>query len=233
MALIAIGTKAQELSANSDSLDYAIDSNYLEDKRNYVGANISPFFTSVIGASNKDIKISFLYKRNLGTKNLRSSFNVITQVNQFPYQSSQIIGVSDSSYTSRNYRNAYKTYDLRIGFEELKGYQFSRLHIGADFLVGLARYNNSYNETTLVLDSTMNFVPLSGVANNEGMMDIQYLTLGLDVSFGFDWFLSDDFLFTFQLTPQFNYFLPTSFNKTDTQDIYSTCLLYTSDAADD
>ena len=30
---------------------------------------------------------------------------------------------------------------------------------------------------------------------------------GLDVSFDIDWVLNDDFLLTFQVTPQFNYYI--------------------------
>ena len=34
-----------------------------------------------------------------------------------------------------------------------------------------------------------------------------YLVTGLDVSFGIDWMLNDAFMFTFQITPQFNYYI--------------------------
>ena len=41
----------------------------------------------------------------------------------------------------------------------------------------------------------------------EGQRETNYFTTGIDVSFGMDIFLSESFLLTIQLTPQFNYYL--------------------------
>jgi hypothetical protein len=213
---------AQKTPVTEDSTEYAIDSVYFEERPNYIGANATPFVTSVIGASNKDAKISFLYKRNLGTKNFRTSINYITLVNALPYNSSRVIATTDTSYTSRFFANGYKQYDIRIGFEELKGYQYSRLHIGADLIIGGARYENSYYQKTFEKDSLGSFVDNKAevLENQTGYLNTNYFTVGLDVSFGFDWFLSDDFLFTFQLTPQFNYYTPVGTSKKDDNEIY-------------
>ena len=43
--------------------------------------------------------------------------------------------------------------------------------------------------------------------NAEGKRISNYLITGLDVSFGLDVFLSESFLVTLQLTPQFNYYI--------------------------
>jgi hypothetical protein len=72
--------------------------------------------------------------------------------------------------------------------------------------VGYATYGENYFTETLVLDSAGNYLIDEDIETGAtGYADGSYLNLGVDVSFGFDWFLSDDFLFTFQMTPQFNY----------------------------
>ena len=42
---------------------------------------------------------------------------------------------------------------------------------------------------------------------SNGQRISNYFVSGLDVSFGMDVFLSESFLVTFQLTPQFNYYI--------------------------
>ena len=46
---------------------------------------------------------------------------------------------------------------------------------------------------------------------------MDFLITGVDVSFGFDWVLNDRFMFTFQVVPQFNYYI---FLKESFQDPY-------------
>jgi hypothetical protein len=193
--------------AQSDSTEYAIeDSLYYEDRPNYVGFNISPLIAGIVGDYNKDVKFTMVYKRNIGYKNLRMSLNHHRTVNRFPYNSYEVISTTDTSYDARFYANDYKSYDLRFGVEELKGYRHARLHIGADVIVGYATYGENYFTETLVLDSAGNYLIDEDIETGAtGYADGSYLNLGVDVSFGFDWFLSDDFLFTFQMTPQFNY----------------------------
>ena len=42
---------------------------------------------------------------------------------------------------------------------------------------------------------------------NDGERISNYLITGLDVSFGIDWVLNEAFIFTMQITPQFNYYI--------------------------
>lgn len=205
-----------------DTTDYVIeDSLYFEENPNYIGVNISPLITSIVGDFDKDVKFSLVYKRNIGIKNLRFSINHHKTVNQLPYQSYEVIRSTDTSYDARYFFNDYKSYDLRVGIEELKGYRHARLHIGADIIIGYATYKETYFERTLLQDSSGRYhnSDLSGPNLQSGHSSGEYINLGVDVSFGFDWFLSEDFLFTFQMTPQFNYNLLTTGNKEDKQDV--------------
>lgn len=60
----------------NDSTDYAInDSLYFEENPNYLGINVSPLVTSIVGDYDKDVKFTMIYKRNIGYKNLRFSLN--------------------------------------------------------------------------------------------------------------------------------------------------------------
>jgi hypothetical protein len=36
---------------------------------------------------------------------------------------------------------------------------------------------------------------------------MDYIITGVDVSFGFDWVLNESFIFTLQVSPQFNYYI--------------------------
>lgn len=190
-----------------DSVNYAIDDSlYFEDRPNYIGFNLSPLVSGIVGDYNKDVKFSLIYKHNLGFKNLRFSANHIRTVHPYPYNSYQVISTTDSSYDARFNTHNYRSFDARFGIEELRGYRHARLHIGADLILGYASYREEYYDKTIALDS-------SGVYRIQdqdfdiptGYKSGNYFNFGVDVSFGFDWFISNDFLFTFQITPQFNY----------------------------
>ncbi|CAG5078058.1 hypothetical protein [Parvicella tangerina] len=204
-----------------DSTDYAVDDSiYFEDRPNYIGFNISPLVAGIISDYNKDVKFTLVYKRNIGVKNLRFSMNHHRTVNRFPYDSYDIISTTDTSYDARFYSIDYQSYDLRFGLEELKGYRHARLHIGADIILGYASYGEDYFTETLQQDSGGNYrVPEGSITGPTGHSMGDYLNLGVDVSFGFDWFLSDEFLFTFQMTPQFNYNILLSGTKEDDQNV--------------
>ena len=49
---------------------------------NYIGVNVNPLFSGIINSRNNyNIKISAIYKRNFGYKNLRLSLNYLTEGN--------------------------------------------------------------------------------------------------------------------------------------------------------
>lgn len=193
--------------AQTDSTDYMIDdSTYMEDRPNYIGFNLSPLVTGIVGDYNKDVKFTLIYKRNIGYKNVRVSFNHLRTVHPYPYNSYKVISTTDTSYYARFNTHNYKSYDVRIGVEELRGYRHARLHIGADVILGYASYGENYFDKNVALDSAGVYRLEDNDFNTPtGYTDGNYFDFGVDVSFGFDWFLSDDFLFTFQITPQFNY----------------------------
>jgi hypothetical protein len=197
------------LLAQVDSTKYYEDTVIPQEEfPHYVGLNITPLVTSIVGGDSKDIKISAMYKYNLGEKNLRTSVNYLTLSNELPFDYYRVENTTDTSYDARFFSSRYKTYDIRFGFEELKGYRFSRLHIGADLILGYGEYKQSYFSRTYHVDSSGTYslnsdIPVFG----EGSVTGNYFDIGLDISFGFDWFMSEHFLFTFQLTPQFNYFI--------------------------
>lgn len=207
--------------AQADTSDYAIDDTlYFEDRPNYLGFNISPLIAGIVGDYNKDVKFTAVYKRNIGFKNLRFSLNHHRTVNQYPYESYDVISTTDTSYDARFYGNNYRSYDVRFGLEELKGYRHARLHIGADIIAGYATYQEFYFTETLVKDSLGRYrVPTEHIGGPSGSSSGDYLNLGVDVSIGFDWFLSDEFLFTFQMTPQFNYNILLNGTLSDDNDI--------------
>lgn len=204
--------------AQTDSTAYYTEDTIIpqEEFPHYLGINISPLITSVVGGSSKDMKLSATYKYNLGEKNLRTSVNYITQANPLPFDYYKVTNTNDTSYDARFYASEYRTFDIRLGFEELKGYRFSRLHIGADLIFGYGEYNKSYYSRSYQVDSSGTYhlnedIPVF----NEGYSRGSYFDIGLDISFGFDWFMSEQFLFTFQLTPQFNYFILTNSDEDD------------------
>lgn len=222
VAILIISIFSIGVFGQTDSADYAInDSLYFEENPNYLGINISPLVTSIVGDYDKDVKFCMVYKRNIGYKNLRFSLNHHRTVNQLPYNTYEVINTTDSSYDATFYSSDYKSVDVRFGFEELKGYRHARLHIGADLILGYATYSEKYFTKTLYQDSSGHY-KVSGTNNiniNDGNANGQYFNLGVDVSLGFDWFLSDDFLFTFQITPQFNYNILTSGKRDDDNNI--------------
>jgi hypothetical protein len=203
---------AQLTVAQADTTSYYGEDTIIpqEEFPHYIGINITPLVSSIIGGNNKDIKLSATYKYNLGEKNLRTSLNYVTQSNPVPFDYYQVSNTSDTSYDARFFGSNYRTFDIRFGFEELKGYRFSRLHIGADLILGYGEYNQSYYSRNYQLDSSGTYELNSDIpVFDEGFTNGSYFDVGIDVSFGFDWFMSEHFLFTFQLTPQFNYFILT------------------------
>ena len=187
------------------------DSVFFEERRNYLGVNLSPLFTSSFGKENKNAKMSIVYKRNKGYRNIRFSANYMTLANKTSFYAFRTIGSSDSSITNRYYESDYKTGDIRIGFEEIKGGGAGRFHIGADVILGYGQFYSEYRENELIVDSIGVYL-----FNNDveplyvGSHSSDYFITGLDVSFGFDWFLDEIFMITLQLTPQFNYYLAIS-----------------------
>ncbi len=203
LLLLVVDFQAQTIDSIQEE-----DTVYIESRRNYLGVNISPLLTGAFGGSNKSSKINLSYKRNMGNRNFRVSLNYLTLANRTPYTSYRTIASNNTMITNRYYSSWYDHYDVRIGFEELKGSNFSRFHIGVDLIFGYAQFHSKYDDVNLHKDTTGFYL----VDDNEapvyqGSHDSNYFTTGLDLSFGFDWFLSEDLLVTFQLTPQFNYFI--------------------------
>ena len=182
-----------------------------ESERNYIGINLSPLFN--VFANNDPIekaKISFIYKKNFGTLNARFSFNYlrdhpINNVFDYYYPTSS----SDSTITYRYLFSNYNHYDFRFGFEKLRYLSSSRFHIGLDGILGFGTQTSNYGHQLYMKDTTASYSQFSNnlINNNLGNISYDYLIVGFDVSFGMDLFLSESILLTFQLTPQFNYFM--------------------------
>jgi len=187
------------------------DSIFFEERRNYLGVNVSPLFASAFGKENNNTKISLIYKRNKGFKNIRFSANYLTLANRTSFYSFRTIGSTDTSITNRYYESDYRTGDIRIGFEEIKGGGAARFHIGADVILGYGQFYSEYRHNELLLDSVGVYRIQEDVEPYYvGSHSSDYFITGLDVSFGFDWFLDEVFLITLQLTPQFNYYVAIS-----------------------
>jgi len=185
------------------------DTIQIEDKRNYLGVNISPLMSGiVVSQSDYDIKLSLAYKRNYGDKNMRFSINHLTEGNVMYYDTYYPISTTDTSITNRYFNYTYKHNDIRFGFEELRGYYGTRVHIGVDAILGYGTSNSNYFDRTLIKDSLGMYDKIVDFSSNyEGSHDIDYLITGIDLSFGIDWVLNEQFIFTFQVTPQFNYYV--------------------------
>ena len=204
---------------NTESLE-VIDSAYLEQYRNYFGSNITPLLSGVVsGKDNFNVKVNLSYKRNFGEKNLRFSMNYLTEGNVFPYDYYSIQSTTDTTLHNRYFDNSYEHYDFRFGFEELLGYGGARVHVGVDAIIGFGNNSSIYFDRTYLKDTTGAYILTNDVSSNNfqysinggpvynGYHFIDYLITGIDVSFGFDWLLNDRFMFTFQVVPQFNYYI--------------------------
>jgi len=216
---------SQESELATDSL-LAEDSVYFENKRNYLGANISPLFTNAFGGANRNVKANVIYKRNFGDKNLRASFNYINIANKTPYLTFRTIESTDSTITNRYYDNWYKQYDVRIGFEEIKGNNWSRFHIGGDVILGYMQSYDNYSDYILQKDTSGIYRILNDEPEFTAYHDSYFFTAGVDVSFGFDWFLSEELAITFQITPQFNFYFLNKETLADQNQEYSSSLNY-------
>ena len=69
------------------------DSIFFEERRNYLGVNLSPLFTSSFGRENRNAKMSVVYKRNKGYRNIRFSANYMTLANKTSFYAFRTIGV--------------------------------------------------------------------------------------------------------------------------------------------
>lgn len=196
-------------SIAQENIDYEDDTIVpIESQRNYFGANISPLMTGIISERNNyDIKVNVLYKRNYGEKNLRFSLNHLTEGNNLQYDYYQPTSSTDTSITRRYFNSSYYHYDFRFGFEELRGFSGSRVHVGLDGIIGLGSQRLGYFNKVFTRDSIGNYIPTDIDLTNDGERISNYLITGLDVSFGIDWVLNEAFIFTMQITPQFNYYI--------------------------
>ena len=195
-----------------------------EQNPNYFGFNITPLMSGIITTSNDyNVKVGAVYKHNLGYKNIRFGMNYLTEGSNSFYDYYIPLNTSDTSILYRYFESNYHHYDFRIGFEELRGYSNTRVHIGADLIIGTGRQDSKYFHRFFMLDSTNKYVltpsstdqTTSQLLRSEGNRSSSYLITGIDVSFGFDWVLNEDFLLTFQITPQFNYYIFRSENLFD------------------
>ena len=210
------------LQDNLENTDIVVDTDsvYVEQFRNYLGANITPLLSGVVsGRDNFNVKVNLSYKRNFGDKNLRFSMNYLTEGNVFPYDYSTILSTTDTSLNNRYFDNSYEHYDFRIGFEELRGYGGARVHVGVDAIIGFGNNSSIYFDRTYLKDSSGAYILSNEIRNNNieysinggptynGYHFVDYLVTGVDVSFGFDWLLNERFMFTLQIVPQFNYYI--------------------------
>ena len=197
-------SKAQDILPN--------DTISIEENRNYFGSNISPLLMGVsAGKENFNVKVNMCYKRNFRDKNLRFSFNYLTEGNVSAYDYFEPISTTDSTLVNRYFDNSYNHYDFRFGFEELRGYNGTRVHVGIDAILGYGTNQSNYFDRKFNrLDSAGNYTldTNSNVSNLfRGRRKSNFLLTGIDVSFGIDWMLNERFTFTFQVTPQFNYYV--------------------------
>ncbi len=187
-----------------------------EQNPNYFGFNITPLMSGITTSSNDyNVKIGAVYKHNFGYKNLRFAVNYLTEGSNSFYDYYIPLNTSDTSIVYRYFESNYHHYDFRIGFEELRGYSNTRVHVGADLIIGTGKQESKYFHRLFVLDSNNRYALTSSsnsqnidqLLQTEGNRTSSYLITGVDVSFGFDWVLNEDFLLTFQITPQFNYYI--------------------------
>lgn len=181
-----------------------------ESERNYIGINLSPLFN--VFTNNDPIekaKISFIYKKNFGTLNARFSFNYLRDPTKNVFDYYYPTSSSDSTITYRYLFSDYNHYDFRFGFEKLRYLSSSRFHVGMDGILGFGTQTSNYGHQFYMKDSTASYLQFSNnsLNNNLGNIRYHYLIAGFDMSFGMDLFLSESILLTFQLTPQFNYFM--------------------------
>ena len=207
------------------------DSIPFEEFRNYLGSNISPLIMGVVsGKDNFNVKVNLSYKRNFRDKNLRFSLNYLTEGNVLLYDYFIPVSTTDSTLTNRYFNNSFEHYDFRFGFEELRGYNGTRVHVGVDAIFGYGTNNSTYFDRKFNhIDSTGNYM-LDTLRDNsslfEGNHNVNYLVTGIDVSFGIDWMLNEKFMFTFQITPQFNYYIFLDEKILDNQGEYSAAKNY-------
>tara|TARA_B100001287_G_scaffold265229_1_gene257924 strand:- start:3345 stop:4112 length:768 start_codon:yes stop_codon:yes gene_type:complete len=197
-----------DTSNNVDSLGFVNK----ESSPNYIGVNVAPLVSGVINTKNNyNIKLSALYKRNFGYKNLRISLNHLTEGSISSYDYNIPIKSNDTSIWFRYFNDNYTYSDFRIGFEELRGYSETRVHIGIDAIIGYGSRSSNYFHNILSIDSSSFYSAINNsndiLANATGTRTNNYLVTGIDISFGLDWVMNEVFMMTFQITPQFNYFI--------------------------
>ena len=197
-----------DTTSNVDSLKYI----EYESQRNYLGLNITPIMSGVISnRNNHNLKLSAIYKRNYGYKNLRLSLNYLTEGSSPSYDFYIPVSTTDSSIYYRYFNSNYSYTDFRFGFEELRGYSGTRVHVGIDAIIGYGNQSSNYFHRLFSKDSSDNYrlqdTPNDPLVKTIGNRVTNYLVTGLDVSFGLDWIMNDAFMLTVQITPQFNYFI--------------------------
>jgi hypothetical protein len=204
------------LSAQDSSyVPIAQDSNLNihESERNYLGINLSPMLSGILSNQNEyDIKLSALYKRNFGDFNIRFSFNYLEKISNSDHDFNMPVLTNDTSIFYRYFNTDYDYFDLRFGFEELRSFSSTRVHIGMDAIFGFGKQISNYFHRSYKIDSSGYYLLSTDFQNHplmliNGQRVSNYFVSGLDVSFGMDVFLSESFLVTFQLTPQFNYYI--------------------------
>ena len=191
---------------------------------NYLGVNVTPLVSGVINTRNNyNIKLSALYKRNFGYKNLRISLNHLTEGSASSYDYNIPVKSNDTSIWFRYFNDNYTYSDFRIGFEELRGYSDTRVHIGIDAIIGYGSRSSNYFHNILSIDSSSFYRAINNpndvLSNATGSRINNYLVTGVDISFGLDWVMNEIFMMTFQITPQFNYFI--FLNEKDKSDPYN------------
>ena len=217
MKYIFLSTLLFPLILSSQGTTYVsvVDTNlYLhESERNYIGINLSPMVAGLLTNQNDhDIKLTAIYKRNFGDFNLRFSFNYLENLSNSDYDFNMPVLTTDTSIFYRYFNTDYNFFDLRFGLEELRSFSSTRVHIGLDAIFGFGQQNSNYFHRSYKLDSSGYYLSNSDFQNHSLMLTngqriSNYIVSGLDVSFGMDVFLSETFLVTFQLTPQFNYYI--------------------------
>jgi len=184
--------------------------------KNEIGLNAYPIFGVFGGTRIPNSKVFLQYKYLFKNMNLKASINYSDFLND---QVSYIVGIESSEIDidgekkivdSIRFRHNYKlsySYDARIGIEGKLRQRGFDIFIGADFIGGVFRVNESYNFTEKLYSESD---PPSTIFyfdeyKKDGFRNTSFMKLGFDLVLGVTFNIMPRCALTVQYAPEFVY----------------------------
>ncbi len=182
----------------TNNKSYLDDSNTVITKERYLGLNIGTFIKQIMDPNLSVRNFSILYKVEKSNKLFYQY-----KISSYMKETNDMYGFNDSlgNMVSRKYVNAYANIDARAGIGISDKLGFGRIYVSSSALLGYANLSKRYDDFVVyVKDSVAEGFGSEGA----DVSNADYITFGLDFTFGYEIDLGTSLMLSLEYNPEFS-----------------------------